>query len=98
MTTVLRELNLNNNFLHLPGCKLVVEALIENHSLKRLHLASNFLKCEGADFLTFYLGLPTCILEEIDLQDNFIGEKGGFSLFEVLDPSTKTEAEMRVQN
>ena len=51
------------------------------------------MKCEGAECLSFMLGLETCLLEEIDISDNFIQNKGAQALLEVLDPGTKTESE-----
>ena len=67
-----RDLNLSANFLHFNGCKHLVDALIENQTLRKLAINSNFIKCEGAECLSFMLGLETCLLEEIDISDNFI--------------------------
>ena len=72
---------------------MLVENLIENKSLRKLSLNGNFIKDEGCEFIAFFLGLPTCFLEEIELQENFISERGGKALFEVLDPSTKLETQ-----
>ena len=55
------------------------------------------MKCEGAECLSFMLGLETCLLEEIDISDNFIQNKGAQALLEVLDPGTKTETEPTFQ-
>ena len=89
----LRELDLSSNFLHLVGCKILVEALIENKTLRKLSIASNFIKCEGAECLSFMLGLETCLLEEIDISDNFIGDRGAQALLDVLEPVVKAEIE-----
>ena len=70
--TRIKELNLSANFLHFNGCKHLVEGLIENQTLRKLSIASNFIKDEGAECLSFMLGLETCLLEEIDISDNFI--------------------------
>ena len=40
----------------------------------------------------FFLGLPTCLIEDLNLQDNFISDKSIPFLFEILDPMTKIEA------
>jgi Ran GTPase-activating protein (RanGAP) involved in mRNA processing and transport len=55
--SVLQELSLANNFLYVEGTKALIEALIENKSLRKLNLASNFMKDEGCQMLCFYLGL-----------------------------------------
>jgi len=54
---MLQELSLANNFLYVEGTKALIEALIENKSLRKLNLASNFMKDEGCQMLCFYLGL-----------------------------------------
>lgn len=84
----LAELSLSQNFLHYSGCKILVDALIVNTSLRKLHLASNFIKDEGAECLSFLLGLDTCYLEELDISDNFICTRGALALYSVLDISS----------
>ena len=74
--TRIREINLSENFLHFNGCKHLIDALIENQTLRKLSIASNFIKCEGAECLSFMLGLETCLLEELDISDNFISNRG----------------------
>ena len=39
------------------------------------------------------LGLETCLLEEIDISDNFIGDRGAQALLDVLEPVVKAETE-----
>ena len=68
----LRDLDLSGNYLHYQGTRILVDSLIENRSLKRLNLASNFMKDEGAECVAFYLGLKICLLEQLDLSDNFV--------------------------
>lgn len=84
-TSQLTHLSLSNNFLHYAGCKTLVAGLIENTSLRRLELAQNFIKDEGAECLSFMLGLETCLLEELDISDNFICTKGAHAIYSVLD-------------
>lgn len=84
-TVRLTHLSLSNNFLHYSGCKTLVEALIENTTLRRLELAQNFIKDEGAECLSFLLGLETCLLEDLDLSDNFICTRGTYALYSVFE-------------
>ena len=87
----LRHLSLSQNFLHYAGCKVLVDALIVNTSLRKLELASNFIKDEGAECLSFLLGLKTCQLEYLDIRDNFICQKGILALLSVFVPETDQE-------
>jgi len=89
-TTRIRHLSLSNNFLHYAGTKTLVAALIENTSLRKLELAQNFIKDEGAECLSFLLGLETCLLEEVDISDNFICTRGAHAIYSIFDNSTKT--------
>lgn len=77
-----------NNFLHIDGTRNLIEALCDNRSLRKLNLASNFIKDDGCEQVCYYLGLPTCLLLELNLQDNFITEKSAGCIIDVLDPGT----------
>ena len=90
----IRHLSLSNNFLHYAGCKTLVDSLIENTSLRKLELAQNFIKDEGAECLSFLLGLETCLLEELDISDNFICTRGAHAIFSVFDTATKLQEDL----
>ena len=81
----LQHLSLSNNFLHYSGCKTLVASLIENTSLRTLGLAQNFIKDQGAECIGFLLGLETCLLEEINLSDNFICAKGAYAIYSIFE-------------
>ena len=93
--SAIQDLSFANNFLYVEGTKALIEALIENRSLRKLNLASNFMKDDGCQMLCFYLGLPTCMLIELNLQDNFITDKSASVLIEVLDPTVMNDLNER---
>ena len=82
-TFCLQHLNLSQNFLHYSGCKILVDALIVNTTVRTLALASNFIKDEGAECMSFLLGLETCQLEQLDISDNFICQRGALAILSV---------------
>lgn len=49
------------------------------------------MRDDGCQMLCFYLGLPTCMLLELDLQDNFLTDKSAATLIEVLGPTSVSE-------
>eukprot|EP00347_Sterkiella_histriomuscorum_P008431 403345120 len=81
----LTTLNLNNNTIHQGGCKQLAECLIQNRSIKYLSISNNFIKDEGCEAICHYLAMKSCILQRLDLSDNFIREKGSVNLLAILD-------------
>ena len=77
------ELNLENNNLGDAGADIIIEALIENYSLKILNLSSNLL----TDNITFKINrllTENNCLKELYLYWNRITRTGGDAIFTAL--------------
>ena len=70
------SVDLNYNNIEDDGVKMLVEHLMSNATLKQLHLMTNDITSIGADYLSKLFTCDACTVNDIELDNNPLGDEG----------------------